>query len=65
MENPTLKEFATDLLLMVAFSVVMAWVFMYAIPSIARIGFDEEAARRQHTANSYHQYLIRKGVVNE
>lgn len=35
MENPTLKEFAADMVIAISCSVAFAWVFVYAIPGIA------------------------------
>lgn len=62
MQVITLKEFLAAVL----FSVIFAWIFIYAMPSVmAKVGYDEAKMQDAARANAYHQYLIRKGVINE
>lgn len=66
MENVTLKQFTADIVVMVVVSFIFAATFIYLIPSVsARVGYDEAKMQDAVRANAYHQYLIRKGVIND
>lgn len=66
MENPTLKQFATDIAIMLVVSFLFAATFIYLIPSVAaKVGYDEGKMQDAARANAYHQYLVRKGHINE
>lgn len=66
MQNVTLKEFAIDMATITVFSILFAAVFIYLIPAIGvRVSYDEDKIQSQVRANAYHQYLVRKGHINE
>lgn len=66
MENPTLKQFALDMAAITVFSILFAAVFIYGIPALSvRAFYDESKMQDAARANAYHQYLVRKGHINE
>jgi len=65
-EQVTLKQFAADVAVALVVSFIFGVNFVYLIPSVAaRVGYDESKMRDAHRAEAYHQYLIRKGVIND
>lgn len=59
----TLKEFIVAVL----FSILFAWLFIYVMPSmmIRAYSGNTQEMRNKARAEAYHQYLIRKGYINE
>lgn len=66
MENVTLKQFVLDIAAIIVFSILFAAVFIYGIPALSvRAWGNDSKMQDQARANAYHQYLIRKGVIND
>lgn len=54
------------ILISLVVGIVFALVFVYMIPNVsARVAYDETKMQNTARANTYHQYLIRKGVISE